>query len=133
VKLEISFYQTFYPSLRETIKNNKNDPLVHQGMPLIHKRHREQTRSRSETHNPKVGGSNPSPATNPSNKLQVAKRNLKTILDHIKLRFRVFLYNRIRRFYLQDHLNYIAVGLPLAVRHRPAVDIHCCLNAGVTH
>ena len=84
-------------------------------------------------HNPKVGGSNPSPATNPSNKLQVTKRNLKTILDHINQRFWFFLYNRVGRFYLQDHLNYIAVCLPLTVRHRPAVDIHCCLNAGVAH
>jgi len=84
-------------------------------------------------HNPKVGGSNPSPATNPSNKLQVSKRNLKTILDHINVRFRVFVYNRIRRFYLQDHLNYIAVCPPLAVRHRPAVHIHRCLNAGMAH
>ena len=40
---------------------------------------------------------------NQINQLQVAKRNLKTILDHIKLRFRVFLYNSIRHFYLQDH------------------------------
>jgi hypothetical protein len=30
-------------------------------------------------------------------------------------------------------LNYIAVGLPLAVRHRAAGDIHRCLNAGVAH
>jgi hypothetical protein len=30
-------------------------------------------------------------------------------------------------------LNYIAVCLPLAVRHRPAVHIHRCLNAGMAH
>ena len=88
----------------------------------------EQRKNKCGTHNPKVGGSNPPPAT----KILKSKAFTgyqahfpKTISDHFGDGFRIPV--------LQDHRNHLIVGLPLAVRHRPAVNIHRGLNAGMAH
>jgi hypothetical protein len=54
---------------------------------MKYKKHQEPTAMVRKTHNPKVGGSNPPPATNLFNWLQASGANPKTILDHINLRF----------------------------------------------
>src|SRR5579871_1265613 len=45
-------------------------------------------------HNPKVGGSNPPPATNQISRLRASGVNPKTILDHISDSFTLFLAGR---------------------------------------
>ncbi len=66
-------------------------------------------------------------------RLQASSRNSKTTLDHNshRGRFRGLCRGVIGR--LQYHFHHVAVGLPFAVRHCPAIDIHRRLNAGMAH
>ncbi len=84
-------------------------------------------------HNPKVGGSNPPPATNQISWLRASGANPRTILDHINDSFQLILFRLFFPGCLQNHLNDVVVGLPLAFGHRPAVHVHRRLNARVAH
>ena len=89
-------------------------------------------------HNPKVVGSNPTPATNLFNGLRAPKRICTPTLAHNSGRNRVFVPRLFRigtvfRCRLQHHLNHVAVRLPLTVCHCPAAHIHRGLNAGMAH
>jgi hypothetical protein len=58
-----SFYQDFYPCTRKTAENTSKDRDLRERRSLT-KTHQNETRENiGETHNPKVGGSNPPPAT----------------------------------------------------------------------
>src|ERR1039457_1250145 len=61
----------------------------------------------------------------------------KTTLAHDshRCRFRGLCFWLVRGAtgWLQNHLDHVPVCLPFAVRHCPAVDIHCGLNAGMAH
>src|SRR5258708_26794829 len=66
----------FYRRQRETGKTIKQDRVVKHFNLQIHNKQHEQLGSASETHNPKVGGSNPSPATIPKSRLRTSSSPL---------------------------------------------------------
>src|ERR1039458_4432383 len=88
-------------------------------------------------HNPKVAGSNPAPATKFLIGYELPGVIPKTTLAHDshRCRFRGLCFWLVRGAagWLQNHLDHVPVCLPFAVRHCPAVDIHCGLNAGMAH
>ena len=97
---------------------------------LKNKNEQETARKAGKTHNPKVEGSNPSPATTLFKRLRASKRTSKTTLDHDshRCRFRGLRLWLVRGVTsrLKYHLHHFPVCLPFAVRHCPAVDIHGC-------
>src|ERR1017187_8580749 len=125
-------YQTCYHFLEKAARNRMNQGPTRSSMSLKHKEQHERRRNINQTHNPKVEGSNPSPATKSFNRLRVFEHRTKLPLTPNSQNWlcRARVHGGLR---LQNHLHDLAIGVSLGVGHGLAVNVHGRLDAGVTH